>query len=39
MFAPPVWSASIGQALSAAAATERGLSSAEAAARLQTLGP
>jgi Mg2+-importing ATPase len=39
MFAPPVWAASIGQALAAAAATERGLSSAEAAARLQTLGP
>ena len=39
MFAPPVWAASIGQALAAAAATERGLSSAEAAARLQALGP
>jgi Mg2+-importing ATPase len=39
MFAPPVWAASIGQALAASVATERGLSSAEAAARLQALGP
>ena len=39
MSAPPLWAASIGQALAAAVATERGLSSAEAAARLQTLGP
>lgn len=33
MFAPPLWAASIGQALAATAATERGLSSPEAAAR------
>ena len=39
MFAPPVWAASIGQALAASAATERGLSSVEAAARLRALGP
>jgi Mg2+-importing ATPase len=39
MSAPPVWAASIGQALAASAATARGLSSPEAAARLQALGP
>jgi Mg2+-importing ATPase len=39
MFAPPLWAASIGQALAAAAATERGLSSPEAAARLRAWGP
>ncbi len=39
MSAPPLWAVSIGQALAAAAATERGLSSAEAAARLRALGP
>ncbi len=39
MSGPPVWAASIGHALAASAATERGLSSPEAAARLQALGP
>lgn len=39
MLAPPLWAASIGQALAAAAATERGLSSPEAAARLRVWGP
>jgi Mg2+-importing ATPase len=39
MFAPPVWAASVEHALATAAATERGLSSAEAAARLRASGP
>jgi Mg2+-importing ATPase len=39
MFAPPFWAASIEQALAGVAGTERGLSSPEAAARLQTWGP
>jgi Mg2+-importing ATPase len=39
MLAPPLWAASIGQALATSAATELGLSSPEAAARLQALGP
>ncbi|HEX4994455.1 MAG TPA: HAD-IC family P-type ATPase, partial [Methylomirabilota bacterium] len=39
MRAPPVWAASIGQALATSAATERGLSSPEAAARLRASGP
>jgi Mg2+-importing ATPase len=37
--APPRWAASIEEALARAAATERGLSSAEAASRLQAWGP
>jgi Mg2+-importing ATPase len=39
MLAPPLWATSIEQALAATAATEHGLSSREAAARLETGGP
>ena len=39
MVPPPVWASSIEQALAAAAATDRGLSSREAAERLATWGP
>ncbi len=39
MFAPPFWATSIEQVLAGTAGTERGLSSAEAAARLRSWGP
>jgi P-type Mg2+ transporter len=39
MLAPPLWATSIERALAAAVATEHGLSSPEAAARLQAQGP
>ena len=39
MVVPPLWATSVEQALAGAGATERGLSSAQATARLQTYGP